>query len=189
LIALADESTSAEWIVYRGIVTAGSGGMVSSLLPAIQASHDGSGAAASTALFAFTWSFGAIWGITIPVAVFNNQFSKLLYRSSNPAVRALLANGQAYEHADRAFIDRFWGVVRQEIVGVYTDASRMVRIVGAAICGVGFLVVFVEKAQKGIKLRVELKSEYGMKEQKKTNSEDAGVEAGFRFLMLYGSLL
>jgi hypothetical protein len=163
--------------------------MVSSLLPAIQASHDGSGAAASTALFAFTWSFGAIWGITIPVAVFNNQFSKLLYRSSNPAVRALLANGQAYEHAGRTFIDRFWGVVREEIVGVYTDASRMVWIVGAAICGVGFLVVFVEKAQKGIKLRMELKSEYGMKEQKKTNSEDAGVEAGFRFLILYGSLL
>jgi hypothetical protein len=40
------------------------------LLPAIQASHDDSdaAAAASTALFAFTWSFGAIWGITIPVA-------------------------------------------------------------------------------------------------------------------------
>jgi hypothetical protein len=51
----------------------------------------------------------------------------------------------------------------------------MVWIVGAAICGVGFLLVFVEKE---IKLRTELKSEYGMKEQKKTNSGDAGVEAG-----------
>jgi hypothetical protein len=50
----------------------------------------------------------------------------------------------------------------------------MVWIVGAAICGVGFLLVFVEKE---IKLRTELKSEYGMKEQK-TNSGDAGVEAG-----------
>jgi hypothetical protein len=36
---------------------------------------------------------------------------------------------------------------------------------------------------------MKLKSEYGIKEQKKTNSEDAGVEAGFRFLILYGSLL
>jgi hypothetical protein len=101
-------------------------------------------------------------------------------------VRALLANGQAYEHASRTFIDRFWGVVREENVGVYTDASRTVWVVGAAICGVGFLVVFVEK---GIKLRMELKSEYGMKVQKKTDSGDACVEAGFRFLMLYGSLL
>jgi hypothetical protein len=73
-------------------------------------------------------------------------------------------------------------VVREENVGVYTDASRTVWIVGAAICGVGFLVMFVEKG-------IKLKSEYGMKEQKKTNSGDAGVEAGFRFLMLYGSLL
>jgi hypothetical protein len=95
-------------------------------------------------------------------------------------VRALLANGQAYEHASRTFIDRFWGVVREENVGVYTDASRTVWTVGAAICGVGFLVVFVEK---GIQLRMELKSEYGMKVQKKTNNGDAGVEAGFRFLI------
>jgi hypothetical protein len=87
----------------------------------------------------------------------------------------LLANRQRYEHASRTFIDRFGGGVREEIVGVYRDALRMVWIVGAAICGVGFLLAFVEKE---IKLRTEVKSEYGMKEQKKTNNGDAGVEAG-----------
>jgi hypothetical protein len=72
-------------VFYPGIVAAGSGGIVSSLLPAIQVSHDDADAAASTAPFAFTRSFGTIWGVTIPVAVFNNQFSKLLYRILDPA--------------------------------------------------------------------------------------------------------
>jgi hypothetical protein len=47
--------------------------------------------------------------------VFNNQFSKLLYRISDPAVRALLANGQGYEHASRTFIDRFGGGLERRL--------------------------------------------------------------------------
>lgn len=170
---LDSSSTTAEWVIYQGIVAAGSGIIVSSLLPAIQASLSDEDAAASTALFAFTRSFGAIWGVTIPVAVFNNQFSKLLYRITDPAVRALLANGQAYEHASRTFIESFEKVTKDEIVSVYTDALRMVWIVGAAICGVGFLLVFVEKE---IKLRTELKSEYGIKEKKKAENGEVAAE-------------
>jgi hypothetical protein len=56
-----------------------------------------------------------ICGVTIPVAVFNNQFSKLLYRISDPAVRALLANGQGYEHASRTSIDRFGGGLERRL--------------------------------------------------------------------------
>jgi hypothetical protein len=159
---LNSSSTTAEWVIYQGIVASGSGIIIAPLLPAIQASLSEADAAASTALFAFTRSFGAIWGVAIPVAVFNNQFDKRLYRISDPAVRVLLENGQAYEHASRAFIYSFSEVIREEIVGVYTDALKSVWIVGAAIAGLGFLLVFLEKE---IKLRTELKTEYGMKEK------------------------
>lgn len=164
---LDSESTTAEWVVYQGIVASGSGIILAALLPAIQASLSEEDAAASTALFAFMRSFGAIWGVTIPVAVFNNQFDKHLYRITDPAARAQLANGQAYEHASRAFIYSFGEGIREEIVGVYTDALKMVWIVGTAICGLAFLLVFAEKE---IKLRTELNSEYGMKEKKKVGS-------------------
>ena len=157
---LDSHSSTAEWVVYQGILAAGSGLVISSLLPAIQASLSDDDTAASTALFAFVRSFGAIWGVTIPVAVFNNQFDKLLYRVTDPAVRALLSNGQAYAHASRSFIYSFEQTTRVQIIGVYADALKFVWIVGAAVAGLGFLLAFVEKE---IKLRTELNSEYGMK--------------------------
>lgn len=63
--------------------------------------------------------------------------------------------------------------MRDEIVGVYRDALKVVWIVGAAITGLGFLLVFAERE---IKLRMELKSEYGMKEKEKRGKEVAVAE-------------
>jgi hypothetical protein len=171
---LTSTSSTAEWVIYQGIVAAGSGIIISSLLPAIQASLSDSDSAASTALFAFVRSFGAIWGVTIPVAVFNNQFNKLLYKITDPAARALLANGNAYEHASRAFIWSFAEDTRVEIIEVYTEALKVVWQVAIAMAGLGFVLVFVEKE---LKLRMELKSEYGMKGKEKTSEPATGAEA------------
>jgi hypothetical protein len=171
---LTSTSSTAEWVIYQGIIAAGSGIIISSLLPAIQASLSDSDSAASTALFAFTRSFGAIWGVTIPVAVFNNQFNKLLYKIGDPAARALLANGNAYEHASRKFIWGFEESTRVEIIGVYTEALKVVWQVGIAMAGLGFALVFVEKE---LKLRTELESEYGMKQKEKVAETGTGAEA------------
>ncbi|CZR62344.1 related to putative multidrug transporter Mfs1.1 (major facilitator family protein) [Phialocephala subalpina] len=157
---LTSHSSTAEWIIYQGIITAGSGIIISSLLPAIQVSLEDSDAAASTALFSFTRSFGAIWGFSIPVAVFNTQFDKLLYLIKDSTARGLLSGGKAYEYASREFIYSLEGQVREQIIGVYTDALKTVWQVGIDVAGVGFLVVFVEKE---IRMRKELKSEYGLK--------------------------
>jgi hypothetical protein len=167
-------SSAAKWVIYQGIIAAGSGIIVSSLLPAIQAGLSDTDSAASTGLFAFIRSFGAIWGISIPVAVFNNQFNKLLYRIDDPATRALLGNGQAYEHASRDFIYSFQEPERGQIIRVYADALKVVWLVALAVAGVGFLVVFVEKE---LKLRTELKTEYGLKE-KKVDVAEGMAEAG-----------
>lgn len=165
-------SSTAEWVIYQGIIAAGVGTIVSSLLPAIQAGLSDDDSAASTALFAFLRSFGAIWGITIPVAVFNNQFDKLLYRITDPVTRALFEDGKAYERASREFIYGFQEPERGQIIGIYTDALKTVWQVAIAIAGLGFLVAFVEKE---LKMRTELNTEYGMKGKEEKAGEHGSL--------------
>jgi hypothetical protein len=60
--------------------------------------------------------------MTLPAVVFNNRFDHFSGRISDPAVRALLSDGQAYEHGTKLFIDPFQGTVRDEIVSVCLDS-------------------------------------------------------------------
>ena len=166
-------SSTAEWVIYQGIIAAGSGTVVSSILPAIQAALSDDDTAGSTALFTFMRSFGAVWGITIPVAVFNSRFDKLLYRIQDPAIRAQLAGGQAYQHASREFIYSFPVTDRNQIISVYTDALKLVWQVGIAMAGLGFLIVFFEKE---LKLRQDLQSEFGLKDKKEQQSKTEETE-------------
>ncbi|KAF8863160.1 MFS general substrate transporter [Acephala macrosclerotiorum] len=75
----------------------------------------------------------------------------------------LLQGGKAYEYASRELIYGFGGQAREQIIGVYTDALKTVWQVGIAIAGLGFVLVLIEKE---IKMRKELKSEYGLKKVK-----------------------
>ncbi|KAH9214651.1 major facilitator superfamily domain-containing protein [Leptodontidium sp. 2 PMI_412] len=159
---LDSHSTTAEWVMYQSIIAAGEGLVVSSSLPAIQAGLSEDLAASSTATFAFVRSFGAIWGVTIPAAIFNNQFNKSVKAITDPAVRAQFANGQAYGHGTREFINSFDPVVRWEIISVYVGSLKVVWQVAIAISALSFVLVFIEKE---IKLRTELETEYGMKEK------------------------
>ncbi|KAJ6151782.1 hypothetical protein N7470_006910 [Penicillium chermesinum] len=60
--------------------------------------------AAAMAFWAFIRNFGIIWGMTISSAIMN-RFESLLSTISDPAVRASLSDGQAYERASEAFVD------------------------------------------------------------------------------------
>ena len=160
---LTSGSSTADWVVFQGVTAAGSGLVLSSMLPAIQAELAEADSASSTAMFAFVRSFGAVWGLTIPAAIFNNEFDNLAYRILDPTIRAMFINGQAYEHASKVFIESFDQGTREQIVGVYTDALKVVWEVGIALCGLAFLLVFIEKETK---LRTSLETEYGMKAEK-----------------------
>ena len=48
---------------------------IACLLPPVQAPLKDSDTTVSTATFAFIHSFGSIWGLAIPAAIFNNRFS------------------------------------------------------------------------------------------------------------------
>ncbi|KAH7348435.1 major facilitator superfamily domain-containing protein [Rhexocercosporidium sp. MPI-PUGE-AT-0058] len=159
---LDSHSATAEWVIYQSIIAAGEGLVVSSALPAIQAGLSEDLAASSTATFAFVRSFGAIWGVTIPAAIFNNQFNKSAKAIRDSGVREQFANGQAYGHGTREFINSFDPDVREEIISVYVGSLKVVWQVAIAISAFSFMLVFIEKE---IKLRAELETEYGMKEK------------------------
>jgi hypothetical protein len=158
------ESSTAKWVIFQAIHAAGSGIVLPALLPGVQADLPEFDTATATGTWAFTRSFGAVWGVAIPAAIFNNRFSHLSYRISDPTARALLGGGNAYSHASREFVNSFGSEVKDQIISVYSDSLKLVWEVAIAFAGLAFLLVFIEKE---IKLRKELDTEFGLKEKKK----------------------
>jgi len=164
LTLLNSTSSTAVWVVIQIVFGLGSGIVLPALLPATQAQLDEADTATSTGTWAFLRGFGTIWGVTIPAVVFNNQFNSMIGRISDPAARAVLSGGQAYGRATSDFVNSFSGILQAEIIGVYSDSLKAVWWVAIAISGFGFLLVFLEKE---IKLRTELKTDFGIKDKVK----------------------
>ena len=146
-------------------MAAGSGLVVTSILPAVQAELPDSDVAASTATWAFVRSFGSIWGVSIPAAIFNNQFDKILAGVSDPVTRGRLQGGNAYSQASSEFINSFPVGLRSQIIKTYAGALKQVWQVAIAIAALGFILVWFERE---IQLRKTLDTEYGMKDRKTT---------------------
>ncbi|MCJ1477281.1 hypothetical protein MMC13_005952 [Lambiella insularis] len=163
------ETTLAEWVIYEVFAGLGAGMVLNTLLPAFQAALDEKDQAAATASWAFIRSFGNIWGVAIPAAIFNTQIEKLSSRISNPAVRDLLAGGHGYQYGTAAFINSYNGTLQLEIVSVYSDALRLVWEVAILFSGLAFCLVFVERK---IPLRTELDTAFGLKEKVVAGTSD-----------------
>ncbi|MCJ1261276.1 hypothetical protein MMC22_001140 [Lobaria immixta] len=161
---LDSDSNIGTWVGFQIIIAAGLGMIVAVLLPAVQAALMEKDTASSTATWAFIRSLGNIWGVSIPAAIFNNRFNELLSRISDPSVRALLADGKAYQHASQQFVDSFGGVVRRQIIDTYSDSLKRVWLIGIIMAGVPFLATFAEQE---INLRTELHTEFGLEKKEK----------------------
>ncbi|KAF8846456.1 MFS general substrate transporter [Acephala macrosclerotiorum] len=162
-------TSAAEWIIYQIITALGLGLLLTTTLAAVQAELTDRDVGLATGTWAFLRSYGAIWGISIPAAIFNSQFGKLsVTRISDPAVRAQLANGEAYSHISAKFINSLDPQVKSEVVRVYSDTLKLVWQVAIAFSALGFLLVWFEKE---IKLRTENDTEYGLKEKKPAQGE------------------
>ena len=173
LTILDPHSSTGVWVVLQLIVGFFSALVLTTLLPAIQADLAESDVGAATATWAFVRSFGIVWGVTIPAAIFNNRFDQLAYRITDPATQALLTNGQAYGHASKEFLDTLGDVLRRQVVEVYSDSLKRAWQVAIVFAGVAFLVVF---AEKHITLRTQLDTKYGLKDQKKDKSGESGLK-------------
>ena len=123
-----------------------------------------SGAIVGTTTFVVR-NYGAIWGISIPSAIFNTQFGKLAHRISDPSVSAHFTQGATYSTVSKAYISSLAPQVESEVIIVYSESLKLVWQVAIAFSGFSFLLVFLEKE---LKLRDELETEYGLKEPTKS---------------------
>jgi hypothetical protein len=156
---LGNTSSMAEWVGYQVLAALGSGMILNTLLPAFQAGLKETDQAAATASWSFMRSFGNIWGVSIPAAIFNNQFATLAHTIDDPRARALVVAGRAYENTSRDFVQSFPSPAREQIVAVFSAALRMVWHVAIAFACLAFVLSLFEEE---IKLRDELDTEFGM---------------------------
>ncbi|KAA8643970.1 hypothetical protein EYZ11_008230 [Aspergillus tanneri] len=156
---LAPDSSTAAWTLTQMVAAFGAGIIMPVLLPAVQAGLEEKDTATSTALWAFVRSFGIIWGLSVPAAIFNNQFDRYASSISDPAVRSMLSGGNAYSYASSTMINALSPKVRQETIEVYSRSLRVVWQVSIGFSGLSFLLCFWEKS---IKLRSQLDTEYGL---------------------------
>lgn len=167
-IMLDQFSSVALYVCLQLIGGLGSGLALSTLLPATQAALSEKDTASSSATWAFVRTFGTVWGVSVPAAIFNSRCDSLSIRIDDIAVRSQIANGQAYAHATRDWIISLASHTRDQVVGVFSDSLRLVWIVATVIAGVSFFVVFVEKE---IRLRDNLETEYGIANPEKLPEE------------------
>ena len=172
---LDQHTTMAQYVVYQMVAAVGSGLVLNTMLPAVQAQVDERYQAATTAAWSFVRSLGSIWGVAIPAAVFNNRFSQIsAYTITDPAVRALFDGGnRAYENAYADFIWSFPTPVKDQIVQTYSDALKLIWQISIAFSGINFLIIFLEKE---VPLRTELETEFGLEGGDKEKDAEKGGE-------------
>lgn len=161
---LRPESSPAAWVFFQLFLGVGAGLTMAVLLPAVQAPLQESDTALSTGTWAFIRSLGVIWAVTVPAAVFNNRFGQLLHTIEDPAARAMLGNGNAYAHGTAALVDSFGGATTDQVRAVYSQSVQRVWQVGVVFSGACFLLALLEKE---IKLRQDLETDFGLREEKK----------------------
>ncbi|KAL5040840.1 major facilitator superfamily domain-containing protein [Aspergillus fruticulosus] len=183
LFTLLDESSSTgAWVGFQIIAALGSGLIITSTLPAAQAELAESDVASSTATWAFLRSFGSVWGVAIPAAIFNNRFLAALRTAgvdgdSRVALAALLDARNAYQEASGEIIASLPPELRPVVVGVYAGALKWVWRVSVIFAGLGFLVAWMERE---VELRTTLETEFGLDDDGVVDVVDGGNEKGGR---------
>jgi MFS family permease len=178
-------SSTAAWAGFEVLGAAGIGSLSISLLPALQAPLSERHAATSAGIYSFARGFGAIWGVTIPSAVFNNVVKHRVATdgsafATNSTLAARLADGQAYQLATKAFLDSLPpsdSLVREQVIAIFERAIHVVFYVLVAFAGLGLLLVLLEKE---VPMRTENNTEFGLDESEDTKNEarigdDAGI--------------
>jgi EmrB/QacA subfamily drug resistance transporter len=175
LSTLKEDSSKAEWVCYQMIAAAGTGVVMSVLLPSTLAALPEKDVATATGTYSFLRSFGFLWGVTLPSIIFNGQFDRRLDQITDVGVRELLKNGAAYGYASGGYVARLPDNIRREVVDVYVKALRAVWLAAVAFAVFSFLMVFV---MKHVELRKELNTEFGLDEGETIRSDTAVLEKG-----------
>jgi MFS family permease len=140
-IMLSQSTPKSVWVVFQCVDAIGRGMLLPTVLPAVMASLPDSDAAAATGMYSFLRSFGFVWGVTIPGAIFNTQFERQASRISDIRVRHELGSGRAYQAVSGAYIKALSPDVHAEVLSVYHDALRVVWITAVGFGATGLVAV------------------------------------------------
>ncbi|KAJ5272657.1 hypothetical protein N7478_007782 [Penicillium angulare] len=168
---LDDQTNTVRWVVYQVVLAIGSGISLIATLPAVLASLPESDVALATATWAFLRSFGSIWGVSIPSAIFNTRFTQLVGRIDSPQLQNILVGGGAYQLATKAFMQSLddTPMIKAQVVSVYVESLKLVWQVGIAFAAIGVPLSFLIRS---LALRDQLDTEFGFEEKKKEADEE-----------------
>lgn len=158
-------TSTAYWASITCVGGIGIGFLVSTTLPAIQAPLTETDQAIITATWGFVRSFGGIWGVAIPAAVFNSRVNDLAASIKNPNVQGALSNGGAYALASSGGTTNFSSLdptISAEIKSVYVNSLKRVWQVALGFSLLGFVVCFTVKE---VTLRTDLDTDFGLEEK------------------------
>lgn len=153
-------SSTATWACLQILPFIGAGMVLDTLLPAFQAGVAESDAAAATASWTFIRSFGNVWGVVIPAAVFNTYANRFAATIDDPIARNRLQHGNSYAWATKSF-KGCAKPAQSQIIDVFTKVLSNVFTVSIAFAGLAFLLSFAERE---VHLRTELESEFGLED-------------------------
>ncbi|CAO1634703.1 unnamed protein product [Parajaminaea phylloscopi] len=143
LICLFDiETPKWQWATFQLIAGTGVGALFALTLPPIQAALPVSEIAHATATFAFSRSFGSVWGIAISTAIFTSTVSPKL--ASIPGAAQVGLTGQTA----LGFATELWQLpepIRQPAREAYAHALKKSLIFFVPLCGVGLVASFFIK--------------------------------------------
>ncbi|KAL8690846.1 MAG: hypothetical protein Q9218_003795 [Villophora microphyllina] len=159
----------AEIVIFQVIAATGTGCLLSTLLPAAQADLPQALVAPITGTASFIRSYGSIWGIAIPSAIFNAQFERLRSRISDPAIRSQLGHGSGYAHATSTYMNTLpTGPVRDQVINVYSNSLKLVWQIALVFSALSFFLAFLEKE---VSLRKTVQSDFGLRDRKQQDIE------------------
>lgn len=162
LFTIFDQVTSiAVVVISSAIWSVGLSQLLTSTLPAVQASVEEKLRGPATATWSFFREFGGVWGTAVPAAIFNSRFGDLVSkRITDPTLRSTLSNGNGYSFASATLIKQLSAESRRQLISIFTDSLKLVFQVGIGLAGLCFALATL---QKEYKLRKTHQSDFRLK--------------------------
>lgn len=172
-------SSKAYWAGVQCIAAIGAGILTTTTLPCIQAPLAESDQAVATATWGFVRSFGGVWGVAIPAAVFNSRVNELVVtRLTDERMQALLSNGGAYALAAGGQVGTLTEgdpELMAQVRSIYVDSLSLSWYVALGFALLGFIISAVVKE---VTLRTDLVTEFGLEERSKDRQDERKVTEG-----------
>ncbi|KJZ74565.1 hypothetical protein HIM_06161 [Hirsutella minnesotensis 3608] len=162
------------WVFFQLIASAGSGLVMSTLLPAIMAPLSEKDVASSSALYSLVRTFGYIWGVVIPGVIFNAVFDKSLGDIPDQKLQSQLRGGGGYSFASQAheLHSNYDASTWEGVLNIY---SKSLRTIWWVCLGLSLFSLLAVGLERDVELRKELDTEFGLEDEKDKGASGSEV--------------